>query len=63
MHRHFGLSRTFGLPHFFRHEKTAESIDILRIVLTLSCVVRKVSGTLSGAGGTCSRCSKYAYFR
>ena len=37
---------------FFRHEKTAESIDILRLVLILSCVGRRVSGTLSGAGGT-----------
>lgn len=35
----------------FRHEKTAESIDILRLVLILSCVGRRVSGTLSGAGG------------
>lgn len=37
---------------FFRHEKTAESIDILRLVLILSCVGRRVSGTLSGDGGT-----------
>ena len=35
----------------FRHEKTAEYIDILRLVLILSCVGRRVSGAHSGAGG------------
>ena len=42
-------------------KKTAQYADIARFVLILSCAVRKVSGTLSGDGGTCSLPVKCTY--